>query len=188
VGFSGVVLAGGRGRRMGGVAKPALEVRGRRLLDVALEALGAADERVVVGGDEPLPADVPRVHEEPRGGGPVAALAAALQHVRSDVVVVLAADLPFVSGDHASQLLRSLGSAAAAMAVDQEGRRQPLLAAYDRRRLVEAMPREPAGAALRSLRLEPVVEVRLVGGPTPWFDCDTPTDLQAAREVASGAS
>src|SRR5262245_37165993 len=116
---------------MGGVAKPGLEVDGRRLLDVALDALVGAATRVVAGGDEAVPDGVLRVCEEPAGGGPVAGLAAALEVVTAPVVVVLAADLPFVAASHVAQLLAGLAGTTAALAVDAHGREQPLLAAYD---------------------------------------------------------
>ena len=181
--YDGVVLAGGRARRMGGVAKPGLEVDGRRLIDVALDALSGAGTRVVAGGADPLPDGVLRVCEEPAGGGPVAGLAAALDVVTAPVVVVLAADLPFVAAEHVAQLLSALGAGTASLAVDAHGREQPLLAAYDAAALRAALPDPVAGAPMRALvrALEPVGTVALVGRPVPWFDCDTEGELRAAR-------
>jgi molybdopterin-guanine dinucleotide biosynthesis protein A len=181
--YDGVVLAGGRARRMGGVAKPGLEVDGRRLLDVALEALAGAASRVVVGGTDALPARVTRVCEEPPGGGPVAALAAALQVVTQPVCVVLAADLPFVAAHHVDELVAGLAGAAAAVAVDAHGREQPLLAAYDAAALRAALPVPAAGGSMHRLvgALGELRRVALTGRPVPWFDCDTEGELRAAR-------
>ncbi|MGH8776871.1 MAG: NTP transferase domain-containing protein, partial [Jiangellaceae bacterium] len=47
--WDAVVLAGGRGSRLGGVDKPALRIGGRTLLDTALVATAAARSTVVVG-------------------------------------------------------------------------------------------------------------------------------------------
>jgi len=181
--YAGVVLAGGRARRMGGVAKPGLEVDGRRLVDVALDALASAVVRVVVGGAEPLPPGAVRVCEDPPGGGPVAALAAALEVVTAPVCVVLAADLPFVTEQHVAQLVAALGEAPAALAVDAHGREQPLLAAYDVAALRAALPDPPAGAPMHRLvtGLAGIRLVELTGRPVPWFDCDTEGELRAAR-------
>jgi molybdenum cofactor guanylyltransferase len=183
--YDGVVLAGGRARRMGGVSKPSLEVEGRRLLDLALAALDGASVRVVVGGTEALPEGIARVTEDPPGGGPVAALAAALPSLRAPRCVVLAADLPFVTAAHVEQLLAALDGAAA-VAVDGDGRDQPLLAAYDVAALRAALPADVSGAPMRVLlaRLSPVRRVALAGEPAPWFDCDEPADLEAARARA----
>ena len=65
-----MVLAGGRGSRLGGVDKASVVVDGRTLLDHVLDAVALAELIVVVG---PRKADVPGVtwaREDPPGGGP----------------------------------------------------------------------------------------------------------------------
>jgi molybdopterin-guanine dinucleotide biosynthesis protein A len=165
---------------MGGVLKPALEVGGKRLLDVALDALAGAATRVVVGQVE-VPEGVLQACESPPGGGPVAALAAALPLLGSRVVVVLAADLPFVTRAHVERVVAAV-EGAGAVAVDDGGRDQLLLAAYDVAALTAALPAEVSGASMRGLGLGPLTRVRLEGAP--WFDCDEPADLAAAHERA----
>src|SRR5262247_3408692 len=49
VGYDVIVLAGGGGRRLGGLDKAALQVGNRSLLDRVLDACGRADRIVVVG-------------------------------------------------------------------------------------------------------------------------------------------
>ncbi|OLT40154.1 hypothetical protein BJF86_04910 [Serinicoccus sp. CNJ-927] len=73
-----LVLAGGRGTRLGGRDKAALEVGGRSLLARVLDAQPLLGGRVVVVGDTPVPAGVLRTVEEPPDGGPVAGIAAGL--------------------------------------------------------------------------------------------------------------
>ena len=109
--FDAVVLAGGQGRRLGGVRKPALDIGGRRLLDIALDAVAGAETTVVVGAALPTARTGEWIQETPAGGGPVAALAAAMPLVRSATVVVLAADLPFITAAAVDALLRSRGDA-----------------------------------------------------------------------------
>jgi molybdenum cofactor guanylyltransferase len=78
-GYAAVILAGGAGRRLGGVDKPMLAVGGRPMLARVLDAVADAAVRVVVGPPTlSLPDGVVRVSEEPPGGGPVAAAAAGL--------------------------------------------------------------------------------------------------------------
>jgi CTP:molybdopterin cytidylyltransferase MocA len=72
-GYDAVILAGGRGSRLG-ASKPDLRVGGLRLLDIALAAASGAG-RIVVVGDVDVPTGVLRTREEPAFGGPVAALA-----------------------------------------------------------------------------------------------------------------
>lgn len=183
--YDGLVLAGGRARRMAGVDKPALLVGGRRLLDVALDALSGAQHRVVVAAAAELPPGVERVSEDPPGGGPVAAIAAGLLRVTAPLCVVLAADLPFVGRAHVEELVRQAGPCGA-LAVDADGRDQPLLAAYDTAGLRRALPDAPVGASMRQLlaALAGLRRVPLAGEPQPWFDCDTDEDLDAARRLS----
>ncbi len=170
IGFDGLVLAGGRAARMG-QPKPALAVAGRTLLSSAVGALRNAGEVIVVGpgGD---------VQEEPPYGGPVAAVAAGLPLLSAGVVVVLAADLPFVTAAAIETLVRH----APAVAIDDAGRPQLLLAAYRTDELRLALPADPAGASMRSVVSGMALRrVTLDGSPPPWWDCDTPIQLAQAR-------
>lgn len=141
-GYDAVVLAGGEGRRLGGVSKGEVRVGGRPLLDRALDAVAGARRRVVVGPDELARPGVVTTLEDPPLGGPVAGIEAGLAHLAdADVVVVLACDVPR-AGDVVPALLGALAAAPdadAAMATDADGRRQPLLAAYRRGALADAL-------------------------------------------------
>jgi molybdopterin-guanine dinucleotide biosynthesis protein A len=153
--WDAVVLAGGAGRRLGAVDKPALVVGGRSLLDTALAACAGARRRVVVGPRRPTPETVGWAIESPPGSGPLAAIGAGLSALpaESDVVVVLAADLPSVDATVVGRLVETLADrndAGAAVVVDEQGRPQPLLAAYRRG------PIERAIAALGDLPGRPV--------------------------------
>ncbi|WP_345385957.1 molybdenum cofactor guanylyltransferase [Nonomuraea salmonea] len=93
-----MILAGGRARRLGGADKPALTVGGRPLVEHVIAAVSGAGAIVVAGPERrPVPGVV-YVREEPPGSGPVPALAAALPHLTSGWVVLLAGDLPFMGG------------------------------------------------------------------------------------------
>lgn len=156
---------------MGGTDKTAMTVGGRSMLAVARAALAGAGRTVVVGpaGD---------LIEDPPGGGPLAAVAAGLFRIEAPVVVVLAADLPFVTVD----VVETLARQAPAVTVDDGGRAQYLLAAYRTDELRSALPPEPSGRALRSV-IEPMNPglVTFSATPPPWWDCDTPEDLERAR-------
>ena len=188
--YTAVVLAGGRAARLGGRPKPQLEVGGRTMLAAVLDAVADADRRVVVGPPQPLPDDVVRVREDPPGGGPVAALRAGLPEVPTDVVAVLAGDLPFLTGDVVAQLRAGL-SADGILVVDESGRDQLLLGIW-RTAALRAAVADTAGptsmrrvlAPLDVRRLRPAVPP---GVPPPWLDCDTPADLVRARELSDRA-
>lgn len=136
-----IILAGGRGSRLGGIDKPALTLGGRTLLVHALDAVAEARRISVVRpvDDVPVTRRVSRTVERPQWAGPAAAIAAGLDDLarRSrfvpvpEFVFVIASDLPRV-GD-AVAALRQVSvppGVDGLMAVDGEGRDQPLLAAY----------------------------------------------------------
>ena len=185
--YTAVVLAGGRAARLGGQAKPQLEVGGRTMLAGVLAAVQDAARRVVVGPPQPVPDGVIRVREQPPGGGPVAALRAGLAEVPTDVVVLLAGDLPFLTGATIGELLVAL-TGDGVLVVDETGRDQLLLGAWRTSALRVSVARTSGPAPLRRV-LAPVAPVRLrptvpPGAPPPWLDCDTPADLARARRLA----
>ncbi|MCF2526434.1 NTP transferase domain-containing protein [Yinghuangia soli] len=184
--FDAIVAAGGAARRLGGRDKPALLVGGRTLLDRAVEACAGAERVVVVGPRRRTAQPVHWVREDPPGGGPVAALAAGLAAVEAPVVLVLAADLPFVTASVTDRLLAALTGgndpADGVLLVDADGRDQPLLAAYRTEALRSALAGlgDPHGAALRAL-LAPLALRRLPDTSDAAFDCDTWPQVRAAR-------
>lgn len=184
-----LILAGGAGRRLGGVDKPALLVGDRSMLDRVLDAVAGADTVVVVGPARPSARPVLSVREDPPGGGPVAAIAAGLPYLRSDVVALLAADLPFLTADVLVLLESRLDLASdGALLVDADGRDQLLAGVWRTASLQQAVmdAGPPQGLALRKV-LAPLTVVRVTapaGLPEPWRDCDTPEDLRTAEELA----
>jgi molybdopterin-guanine dinucleotide biosynthesis protein A len=186
-----IVLAGGRASRLGGIDKTALPFRGQTLLEHAIAAAEGAEDVVVVGAGGPPGVRV--VREEPAGGGPVAALAAglaALDPRDEDTVAVLAGDQPNASAGLAAVLAAPAGTGDGRLAVDEDGRRQPLLAVYREGPLRAALARlgDPEGASLREL----LSSLDLTEVPLPaelCADVDTPADAAALGiPIPSGRS
>jgi molybdopterin-guanine dinucleotide biosynthesis protein A len=189
--YTAMVLAGGRAARLGGQAKPQLEVGGRTMLDTVLTAVADAERRIVVGPPQPAPADVLQVREQPPGGGPVAALRAGLPEVRTDVLALLAGDLPFLTAELVAQLRARL-TGDGVLVVDDTGRDQLLLGVWRTAALRSAVADAAGPTSLRKVmaplsvrRLRPAVHP---GTPAPWLDCDTPADLARARQLAGGST
>lgn len=184
---AGIVLAGGAGRRMGGVDKAALLVGGTTLLDRVLAAARPVCDRLVVVG--PLRATgvagVDFVLEAAPGGGPVPAVAAGLAAAAdAEVVLVLATDLPLLRSGHLRALLAALAGAGAgaAAAAAGEGGPNPLLAAYPAPGLRRRAGVLGAGARAGALLPAGVVTVDL--GPAT-LNVNRPEDLAfAERSVA----
>ncbi len=181
--FDAIVLAGGAGARLGGVDKPALELAGQSLLSRVLDAVAAADRVVVVGPRRDVGTEVTWCREDPPGGGPLAALAAALPHTEAPLVLLLAADMPGIAPAVPSLLAIPPTAGAVALGpptnlLASGWRRPALLAAV-------AAVGPPAGAPMRALtRYATIVEVRDDAG---WSeDCDTWADVERAERRLNG--
>ena len=165
-----------------------------------LRVLGAAAQaspRVVVGPGSlagMLPVDAILTCEDPPGGGPVAAIGAAVAALPSGegAVGVLAGDLPFVSGatlDVLHGALVGAPRAGVALLLDPGGRRQSLLGVWRAGALRAALSElgELSGRSLRELlRGVEVVEVPAPDELLPsYLDCDTDEDWQLAKLMGS---
>lgn len=185
-GFDAIILAGGRASRLGGADKTALLYRGRSLLRTAVDAAHDALTIVIVGlrdGAE-VPPGVLLTCETPPRSGPAAAIAAGLAGLRasaSDYTLVLAADQPLVA-DAVECLFRATAAPGDGLiAVDPDGKRQPLLALYRTGALRRAVEARGGGDALAGMAVRRLIEpLALREVPLPGelcADVDTPRDL-----------
>lgn len=162
------VLAGGRGRRMGG-SKPLR----RRAADRAATGGGALDAVVLAKRGTPLPEGLEVCFEPDEPFHPLVGIVTALERADGPVVA-MACDQPFVPGE---LLARLAARPEAAPTVD--GRIEPIPARYDLAWLPDlraALQREaPVRATLEALAPQ-TVEF----GAAPPRSLDTPEDL--ARE------
>ena len=128
--YGAVVLAGGRASRLGGFDKASVEIGGRTLLELALDAVIDAAEVVVVGEQVPTERPVSFVLESPRWGGPVAALLTGYDLLLRPgrLVVVIAVDMPHVTHRTIRRLCAGAAERDGAVLVGPDGRRQLALA------------------------------------------------------------
>ncbi len=175
-----VLLAGGTAARLDGVDKASVEHQGRTLLTWALDAVIDAGEVVVVGDPVPTERAVTFTREDPRHGGPVAALLTGRDALLRDRpwLAVLACDMPFLTPVTFRRLREaSVGRDGAAL-FGPDGRRQ-LVFVVAPRALDAVRPglEEQHGAALQPLmaRLD-LADVPSVGDE--HRDVDTWADLR----------
>ncbi len=183
-----IVLAGGRASRMGGVDKPGLVVGGRSMLETALAAAGSG-RTVVVGPPRPeLAASILQTREPEPGSGPVAAIAAGVVALGAEVtaqVIVLAADMPFLTPTVIGELLQQSADFDAVFAADGNGRPQYLIGVW-RYEALAARLRELGTVINQPMKalVPPHTKMVTLAGVD---DCDTPGDVDAAR-AAFGTS
>jgi molybdopterin-guanine dinucleotide biosynthesis protein A len=179
-GFGAVLLAGGRATGLGGADRASIEVRGRTLLEHALDAVVDAAEVVVVGQQVPTDRPVTFVVEDPQYGGPVAGLLTGRDSMLRTCpwLAVLAVDMPFLTPATIRRLHDEAVGHDGAVLTDPEGRRQ-LAFVVDTGRLDEVRPDREArhGAPLRTLldALD-LVDVAPIG--REHRDVDTWSDLR----------
>jgi molybdenum cofactor guanylyltransferase len=187
------LFVGGKGTRMGGVAKGLLRAPDgtqtlieRLLARCARAAPGAA--LFLVGQSAPYAAlSLPQLQDAPAGVGPIGGLRALLSRAladESELVLAFACDLPFLDEGVISALLLPFSDRASAARVPfVEGRLQPLAAAYAPSATLDAVDRSLASGkhALMSVldqlgtRLERVeFDAQSARALRDW---DTPEDI-----------
>lgn len=184
-GYDAIILAGGQAKRLGGVDKPSIDIAGSPMLERVLRACSGARAVVIVGPPRPTSRPVTWTLEDPPYGGPLAGLSAGLGVLPadSDQVLLLAADLPYLTADHVAQLLKQLPGHDAAVFVDAAGVAQPLAGAYRAPALRNAVRAggDPRGRPVRRI----VDDLHTVTVPDHGAtgDCDTADQVATAREA-----
>jgi molybdopterin-guanine dinucleotide biosynthesis protein A len=177
--FDAIILGGGRGRRLGGRDKSSLRVGDRTFISRARDSVREAKRVVFVGPASLVPEGLETAEERPPGGGPVAAIAAGLERISAQLVVVRAVDYPLVDQDIVAQLVSGVGEEVDGIVLtDDGGRDQPLAGCYRAASLRSALERMPSaeGAAVRDL-IAPLLLQSLRSMPAA-LDADTAEDLE----------
>lgn len=122
-----VIIAGGRGERLGGVRKGDLRIGGQRLLDRVTASLGAVATPLMISvgrrddGLESINGAMALADLNGPVGGPLAGLAAAIHAlsmhgIEEGLLVSVAVDTPFLPSDFVAHLRSGLQQAPAAYA------------------------------------------------------------------------
>lgn len=123
---TGLILAGGRGRRMGGVDKGLEPLRGKPMAQWVLERLAPQVDEVLINANQNTDAYGAlgcRVVGDTVGGfaGPLAGLQSGLTHARHELVVTVPCDSPFLPRDLVARLRDALERTHADLAVAKTG-------------------------------------------------------------------
>jgi molybdopterin-guanine dinucleotide biosynthesis protein A len=170
--FDAIILSGGRSARLDGVPKAEFKIGSKSLLNIAVDAVAAARQTVIVGDGVGvnLAFNMFVTREHPLFSGPAAAIAAGLSELKRNTalapfVVVIACDMPGVHLAVESLLsaAETIGTADGLLARDASGQEQYLVSLFrseslgaavtlNKARLVDLSAR----ALLASLTLMPV--------------------------------
>lgn len=200
-----VILAGGKGERLGGSIKANLVVGGRTLLQRTSAAVAGSASPLLVahGNHDPAllslgPEHIPISDLPADYGGPLAGLAAAIawclkMSAPPDFLVSLAVDTPFFPPDFVARALATMGESPAVIA-RYGGQAYPTDALWRLSNVVDLPARLAAGTAPRSLKriAEELGAAYLDWLPSdagdPFANANTPDELEALRARATLAS
>lgn len=124
--ITGVILAGGQGRRMGGVDKGLRELRGKPMIEWVLERFAPQVDSVLINANQNLELYArfghPVICDEIGGyAGPLAGLQSALSKARDPLVATVPCDSPFLPPDLVTRLAAALQAGQAQLAVARTG-------------------------------------------------------------------
>jgi len=140
--ISGVILAGGRGTRMGGEDKGLLQIQGQPMVVRICEALRPQVDVLYINANrnQGRYADLTGLpvipDQQGHFAGPLAGIAAALDYSASPYLAAVPCDSPFLAGDLVPRLYSALQKQAADIAMASSGGRlQPVFVLLARRLL-----------------------------------------------------
>ena len=188
--LAGVVLAGGRSRRMGR-NKALIDIDGQpmaaRVVDV-LRALGA-DPVLVVGGDPDELASIgaPVVSDEMPGEGPVGGVLTALDHLAAldlvDAALILPCDLPDISAIALDPLVEAAaGDAHSRVWVAATDRMEPMCALWSLAARGTLRERFAAGERALHRVIAELPHVTVTVDPAALHNANRPEDLDARND------
>ena len=130
---SAVILSGGRGTRMGGADKGLLPFRGRALVEWVLDRIEPQVAEVLISANQNLDRYLafghPVLTDRVTGfAGPLAGLHAGLCVARSDLVIMVPCDSPYLPANLVQRMTQELAASDAEVAVARTGdQRHPVV-------------------------------------------------------------
>ena len=120
--ITGVILAGGLGRRMGGIDKGLQELRGQPMVHRVIERLAPQVDELLINANRNVERYAAFGHrvvpdQIPDYAGPLAGLHAALSAAAQPLVATVPCDSPFLPADLVSRLFSALTATNADLAV-----------------------------------------------------------------------
>ena len=130
--ITAVILAGGRGRRMGGQDKGLIEINGRALVAVLIDRLSQQVSSILINANRnrdryqafgyPVVSDQLDDYQ-----GPLAGFACAMDTADTDFILTLPCDGPSLASDYVARFITSQQRSGAAICVADDGERlQPV--------------------------------------------------------------
>ncbi|MBI4189431.1 MAG: molybdenum cofactor guanylyltransferase [Betaproteobacteria bacterium] len=189
--ITGVILAGGQGRRMGGIDKGLRELRGKPMIEWVIERFAPQVDELLINANQNL--DVyagfgHRVIADEIGGyaGPLAGLHCGLGAASHPLVATVPCDSPFLPVDLVARLRAALRTRQAQLAVARTGDQPHPVFCLCQRDLLPHLTRFLAGGGRKidawyaTLR---VTEVAFDDEAEAFSNINTPEELAALEKL-----
>ena len=195
--ITGVILAGGQGRRMGGVDKGLKVLRGKPLVQWAIERLEPQVDELLINANQNLETYEHlgyRVIPDEIGGfaGPLAGLQRGLTEARHPLVATTPCDSPFLPRDLIARLYAALSRENAEIAVARTGDQPHPVFCLCRKQVLDGLNAFLAAGGRKIdawyAKLN-VVEVAFNDQAEAFSNINTPDELQSFEaSLAPGSS
>lgn len=193
--LSVVIQAGGESRRMG-ANKALVKFKGKPLILRAVERLKPLADELLVTTNQPESLaflHLPLVPDVLPGRGALGGLYSALNAARNDLVAVVACDMPFVSPALIQKEAEQAGDAwDVVIPVTPQGFLEPLCAVYRRSTCLPVVKTALEAGEMkviawfprvRVLKFNPAEAIRIHPGCDPFFNINTPEELELAEQL-----
>jgi molybdopterin-guanine dinucleotide biosynthesis protein A len=110
--ISCIILAGGKGQRMGGADKGLMPFKGKRLIEYAIENISSQVDDIVISANRNLAeyrslGYAVYTDQNKNFDGPLAGMASTIPHCRHDWILVIPCDMPLLPENLVSSMLES---------------------------------------------------------------------------------
>lgn len=157
--YGALILAGGKGRRMGGQNKALLQLEQQTFLSRLEKALSDFPEKLISLQDASWLGASPftPILDEVTDRGPLEGIRCALASCKSDALLVVACDMPLFSEEIAKGLIQAGEEADAVICRDSTGKLHPLCGVYSKQCLpvIDSIIAQENYRVLRIMELVP---------------------------------
>lgn len=194
--ITGVILAGGQGRRMGSVDKGLRELRGKPMVSWALERFMPQVDEIIINANQNL--DIyarfgHRVIADEIGGyaGPLAGLHCALNAAQHPLIATVPCDSPFLPTDLVKRLRSAMQAQQSQLAVARTGDQPHPVFCLCRRDVLPHLTQFLAGGGRKIdawYATLNVTEVAFDDQPQAFSNINTPEELAAFESATPRVS
>lgn len=187
--ITGVILAGGRSRRMGGDDKGLISFQKRPLVQYAINAIRPQVDHIVVNANRNLQQyqsyGLPVISDSLSDfQGPLAGMLAALQQSETDYILTIPCDSPFIPSHYRQRMMETLLASGRKLAVATDGKRlQPVFCLIHRSLQDDLQLYLQRGERKieQWLRQHDIAVVDFSDQPDCFININQPEDLQLQR-------